>query len=167
MPAEAAASDAAGVGPRLDDLAAIASGSALEVDGPTSTDAAVEIVSDRLLAICGLSSPSVAVDPVPASTAVAATDAATGTGPARMADMTGSSPVETGTPIIPPNAGPPAAAAAAVGGENRTVVRRSEAPTGSGDPGSRRSAGPPRAGSGPAAVKASSASVDDRRGIAS
>ena len=61
----------------------------------------------------------------------------------------------------------PPAPAVVGGGANRTVVRRSAAPRGCGDPMSRRSAGPPRAGSGAATVKASSASVAARRGIAS
>ena len=62
-----------------------------------------------------------------------------------------------------------AAGPAAVGGaaENRTVVRRSAVPAGMTPSVQRRSAGPPRAGSGRAEVNASSARVDDRRGIAS
>jgi hypothetical protein len=109
--------------------------------------------------------PTIAPDPFPggcdgsALTGTVGPDVRPGTG-GRASRATGIGP----GPLI---CAPTSAAAVVAAGDNRTLVRRSAAPAGSGEPSSRRSAGPPRAGSGPAAVNASSARVDDRRGTAS
>jgi len=89
--------------------------------------------------------------------------------PACSAPIIGSGPADTGTPTSLPLAGLAVPVAPAMrGASTRTFVRRSEESCDAGVSTVRRSAGPPRAGSGPTAMKASSASVvARRRGMAS